>query len=66
MSANTVGEQTYECSCRTSSLLRRDCDYYLTIRMTPTIPKEGSQKRRIYDALIAANGEWVNGRYFPP
>jgi hypothetical protein len=32
--------------------------------MTPTIPIEGSQKRRIYDALIAANGEWVNGRYF--
>jgi hypothetical protein len=32
--------------------------------MTPTIPKEGSQKRRIYDALIAANGDWVNGRYF--
>ena len=32
--------------------------------MTPTIPKEGSQKRRIYDALITANGDWVNGRYF--
>jgi hypothetical protein len=28
--------------------------------MTPTLPKEGSQKRRIYDALIAANGDWVN------
>ena len=32
--------------------------------MTPTLPKEGSQKRRIYDTLITANGDWVNGRYF--
>jgi hypothetical protein len=32
--------------------------------MTPTLPKEGTQKRRIYDALIAAQGEWINGRYF--
>jgi hypothetical protein len=28
------------------------------------IPKEGTQKRRIYDALMNANGDWVNGRYF--
>jgi hypothetical protein len=32
--------------------------------MTSTLPKEGSQKRRIYDALTAASGDWVNGRYF--
>jgi hypothetical protein len=32
--------------------------------MTPTLPKVGTQKRKLYDALIAANGDWVNGRYF--
>jgi hypothetical protein len=32
--------------------------------MTPALPKVGTQKRKIYDALIAASGEWVNGRYF--
>jgi hypothetical protein len=31
--------------------------------MTQILPKEGTQKRQIYDALMNANGDRVNGRY---
>ncbi len=30
----------------------------------PTFPKEGSQKDRILQALLRAEGDWINGQYF--
>lgn len=32
--------------------------------MTPTMPKEGTQPRKVLEALLRASGEWVGGRYF--
>lgn len=32
--------------------------------MKPTYPKEGTQARKALDALLGADGEWVNGQYF--
>lgn len=30
----------------------------------PRRPGEGTQGQRVLDALLKANGEWVNGQYF--
>jgi hypothetical protein len=32
--------------------------------MTPTLPKEGTQARKILEALLKSSGAWVNGQYF--
>jgi hypothetical protein len=32
--------------------------------MTPTLPKPGTQARRILDMLLEANGEWVSKQRF--
>lgn len=30
----------------------------------PIYPKAGNQARKVLDALLKADGEWVNGRFF--
>lgn len=30
----------------------------------PALPRDGTQERRVYDRLIAANGEWINKQVF--
>ena len=32
--------------------------------MKPVFPKEGTQARRVLDALLTANGAWLSGTYF--
>lgn len=32
--------------------------------VVPTRPKDGTQASRVLQALLAANGDWVNGQYF--
>lgn len=32
--------------------------------MDPRLPKPGTQNARVLDALVVANGGWVNGQYF--
>lgn len=35
-----------------------------TIKSEPIYPPEGQQADRVLKALLAANGDWVNGQYF--
>ena len=30
----------------------------------PIYPRAGTQPRKVLDALLKANGEWINGRFF--
>lgn len=32
--------------------------------MTPTLPKEGTQARKVLDVLLGRKGAWVNGQHF--